>query len=173
MRAVSTWPKTQGGTLETVFVAHYAQFDRGFIEAAIGGPTSLRWLCTWRLARHLFPEAPSCGNEVLRYWLYPDLELEGLPHRAEHDIAVTSLLLEHMIPIAVAKGIDSPYALIDYAESPVLLTGVLGFGKHHDKTWQQVREIDSGYLHWMRREGVEAWDLDQWHTVNALLGYLV
>jgi hypothetical protein len=64
--------------------------------------------------------------------------------------------------------------LIAFAQSPVVLNGKLGFGKHFDKTWAEV-PID--YLQWMirenevslRRDGKDAWDRDTLFTIDRLL----
>ena len=45
------------------FAAHRAAFDRAFTRSR------RPWICTFRLARHLWPEAPSHANQVLRYYL--------------------------------------------------------------------------------------------------------
>lgn len=50
-------------------VAHNAAFDRPFLP-----PTDKPWICTLRLARHMWPEAPGHSNQVLRYWLGLDVD---------------------------------------------------------------------------------------------------
>lgn len=168
----------------TVYVAHNAPFDRGFLEAA-GFPTDVRWLDTYRLAMHLWPEAPSYKNEVLRYWLGFDVVpwAEQLAfdkgksvqtHSAWHDVQVTALVLQNLLKHCTKyHDIDE---LIAFANGAVVLKGVLGFGKHFDKTWAQVLDADPGYLEWMvRQEGREpgSWDPDKVHTATWLLGRLI
>jgi len=164
---------------KTVYVAHNAPFDRAFLEAA-GFPTGQRWLCTMRLAMHLWPEAPSFKNEVLRYWLgYDYLPWQGgtagqfasAPHRAGHDAAVTALVLRELLKHCVSHHeIDE---LIAFADSPVVLQGKLGFGKHHDKTWAEVAQVDGGYLDWMLRQPAGDWSADRIHTAKHLRGKLL
>lgn len=98
-----------------IIVAHNAPFDRGFLPSlhttrgwpreasATSSVADQPWLCTSRLAKHLYPDAPSHGNQVLRYWLpEPILEgdpaLRGLnPHRALADVIITASNLRHML----------------------------------------------------------------------------
>lgn len=161
-----------------VCVAHNAPFDRGFLEAA-GFPQWPRWLCTYRLAMHLWAEAPAFGNEVLRYWLgldekdlylrHPDHDLPA--HRAGHDARVTGTILAELLKhCSMTHDVDE---LIEYANSPVVLKGLMGFGKHHDWTWAECADKDPGYLDWILGGDPEAWDRDKWHTAMSLRGRLV
>ena len=83
-------------------VAHNASFDLGFLPALAHLPS----LCTLRLARHCFPEAPNHKNQTLRHYLGVDEDLrchpelvEGLQpegwmaHRALGDALVTAVIL--------------------------------------------------------------------------------
>lgn len=149
-----------------LYAAHNAEFDRAFARD-YGVPKP--WLCTYRLARHRLPDASSHKNQVLRYEL-GFIDVEGDAHRAGHDAKVTALILCHMLNgLAEEHTVESIVAL---AESPVVLTGKVGFGKHFDKLW---KEVPKDYLQWMRRQGEKndknpnGFDRDQWHTVNALL----
>lgn len=82
-----------------VYVAHSADYDK----AVLG--IDATWICTHRLAKHLWPEAGGHGNQYLRYWLKlaVDLPLGSQSHRAAADVAVTRALLAHALPLAVAK----------------------------------------------------------------------
>jgi exodeoxyribonuclease X len=166
----------------TVFVAHNAKYDRPILERE-GLPAGEAWLCTYRLAMHVWPEAPSYKNEVLRYWLGFD-ELprhtrigQSVPHRAAHDSAVTALLLrEALTRIMVDRKLCDVEALIKWAESPVVLKGNLGFGKYFDKTWAHVAQMDASYFDWMiKQEDREpgSWDMDKIHTARHYRGRLV
>jgi exodeoxyribonuclease X len=162
------------GAHDVVWVAHNAAFDRAMLEAAGMAPGG-RWLCTWRLARHVWPLAPSFRNEALRYWLgYDELPWGsgGQTHRAAHDAAVTALLLRRALAevegaMIVKNDVD---ALITWSEEPVLLRGALGFGKHAAKTWDAV---DVDYLRWMlgeERKKPGTWDKDRLHTARHYSG---
>lgn len=167
-----------GAGPKVVMCAHNAEFDRAFVR------DNEPWLCTMRLAKHLFRDAPGHKNEELRYFLgYEKLEVwddvlnrPAPTHRAVHDAYVTAIILKHMIDLVEPLLTDAATigTLIDFAEAPVVLTGVVGFGKHHDVKWS---DVDRGYLQWMvgenekslRQKGEPAWDRDRMHTVNYYL----
>jgi DNA polymerase III epsilon subunit-like protein len=72
-------------------VAHSAHFDLSFL-----GPTvATRALCTMRLARAVFPEAPNHKNQTLRDFLAIDTAVKGRleAHRALDDAIVTAHIL--------------------------------------------------------------------------------
>lgn len=168
-----------------VYVAHNAKYDRPIFERE-GLPRGARWLCTHRLAMHVWPDAPSYKNEVLRYWLghdrLPGIVVNGAAktHRAAHDSAVTALILREAIKKLVYHSgvleLTDVDVLIKWAESAVVLKGTLGFGKYFDKTWAEVAAHDSGYFDWMikgedREPG--SWDMDKIHTARHYRGRLV
>lgn len=170
-----------------VFVAHNVKYDRPILERE-GLPRGARWLCTHRLAMHVWPDAPSYKNEVLRYWLgFDELpwsrrlrDLVGdraaTTHRAAHDAGVTALLLREAIARLNTMQYDDVDALIAWAESAVVLKGQIGFGKHFDKTWAEVAQLDAGYFDWMiKQEDREpgSWDMDKIHTARHYRGRLV
>lgn len=143
-----------------VHAAHNAAYD----AAVIGHLTETRgeWLCTYRLARHLLPDAPGHSNQVLRYWLGLDVpHAAGKPaHRALADAHVTAALLAHLLTLE--HGCETVEELIALANSPVELRTV-GFGKHAGKSWDDVPE---DYLRWMLRKDFDA---DTEHTARTQL----
>lgn len=167
-----------------VFVAHNAPFDRGFLEAS-GFPAGARWLDTYRLAMHVWPDAPSYKNEVLRYWLGHDKLTFGVDHdrrrsgahTAAHDAGVTALVLREafarLVDHSKALELTDVDVLIAWADSPVVLKGLMGFGKHHDWTWEQCAERDLGYLEWIVRGNEADWDRDKYHTARHYTGRLL
>jgi exodeoxyribonuclease X len=149
-----------------LFCAHNAEFDGAFAKTA---GHDARWLCTYRLALHRIPDAPSYKNQVLRYYLGFH-SIGGDAHRAGHDAAVTARILCHILNGSKFEHtIDS---IIAYAKTPVYLRGTMGFGKHKDKTWS---ECPLQYLQWMRKQGEQSegnpdgWNRDQWFTLNKVL----
>ena len=63
---------------DALVVSHGTEFDSALLGTELGQHIPAEeWLCTYRLARHLYPLAPAFGNDVLRYWLkaHPDLPL--------------------------------------------------------------------------------------------------
>lgn len=127
------------------YVAHNAPFDMKFLPE-LCGEGSL-WIDTCQCARHLIPDAPGYGNQVLRYYLglEPDPKLtRGLAaHRALYDTAVTAKLLIHLLTLA------PPEELHRLSTTPVLQT-ICKFGKAHSgKPWS---EVPKSYLRWMLQE---------------------
>jgi DNA polymerase-3 subunit epsilon len=88
-----------GGTV----VAHNASFDLSFLPLLAPLPS----LCTLRLARRRFPDAPNHRNQTLREFLHVDellREYGPLPaHRALADALVTAGILLRCLP-ALPKG---------------------------------------------------------------------
>ncbi|WAH39251.1 3'-5' exonuclease [Alicyclobacillus dauci] len=82
------WPTVMGYLEDAVIVAHNAQFDRAMIPE-----TGQPWVCSYRLARHLWPDAPAHSNQVLRYWMNLDIEAE-----AAHSAAGDTLVTAHVLP---------------------------------------------------------------------------
>lgn len=139
--AMNDIPKLFGQA--TIFVAHNALFDAGFLPCLSGR----KWLCTKRLAMHLYPDAPGHSNQVLRYWLGgAKLDLLGqAPHRALADCIVTRFNFGKMIETYLAAGHeDSAEALIAFAASPIKAKS-LWFGKHKGVP---IDQVPRDYIKW-------------------------
>ena len=117
-----------------VLAAHNAAFDSAFI------PTKNKWICTMRVAKHLWPDAPGYGNQVLRYWLELPVDSDCVPHRALGDAQVTAQLLR--LQLALVDG--SVDRLLELTETPALLKTV-PFGKHKGEAW---KDVPRDYLEW-------------------------
>jgi len=142
-----------------VLVAHNAQFDREFIGrlSDVFKDPNL-WVCTYRCALHLYPEAPAHSNQVLRYWLNVDVELPSdlYPHRALYDALVTEAILIRMLQ---THSLDD---LIALSSKPVVLRKVR-FGKHKGMLW---KDVPTDYLKWLLRQSDI--DSDVRHTAYTL-----
>lgn len=84
------WRRCVGATV----VAHNAAFDLAFLPAI----AHLRSMCTLRLARYCFPDAPNHKNQTLREYLKIDDDLRHVAHaltahRALSDALVTAAIL--------------------------------------------------------------------------------
>lgn len=121
-----------------VFAAHNATFERQMWPSS--GP-DLPWICTYKCALRMWPEAPSHSNQVLRYWfgLAQGDSRAKRPHRAGPDAYVTALILERMLET------QPPEQLIQWTSEPTRLVRV-GFGKHAGSRWSEVPE---DYLDWL------------------------
>lgn len=123
-------------------VAHNAKFERHFTPE-MGIP----WICTYKVARVVWPDAPGHSNQALRYWLELDVDpvRADPPHRALPDSYVTACLfirlLEHKTPAEMAK----------ITEYPALLK-MMNFGKYKKSgmTFEQCAKDDPSYLEWIR-----------------------
>jgi exodeoxyribonuclease X len=127
---------------DTYLVAHNADFDSKFL-AEIATP----WICTYRIAKHLWPDAPGHGNQVLRYWLgvKPDLSRapsvkQRAPHQALYDVATTTGILQKMLENY------TPDELYQITKGPNLLKKI-GFGKHKGAEFVNVPR---DYMAWLR-----------------------
>lgn len=121
---------------DIVCVAHKAAFDSSFLPQL----NQNIWIDTLRCAKHLFPDAPSFGNQVLRYFLNLRVSLpEGMaPHRAEYDAIVTYALMKRMLQ---ERSLEE---LVTLTKTPILLQKVQ-FGKHKGQQWSTVPH---SYLRW-------------------------
>lgn len=119
-----------------IYAAHNARFDRMFLP--FEGP----WVCTYKVALSLFPDAPAHSNQVLRYWLDlrdPPAEAGDLAHRALYDAWTTAFLFERFLEdLTVAQ-------MVKISANPALLPR-LGFGKH---AGIPLSEVPKDYLVWI------------------------
>lgn len=132
------WDAVYDGCAETdVLVAHNAKFEMHF-HAGDGRP----WIDTYKVARVVWPDAPTHSNQGLRYWL--DLAVDPAeatpPHRALPDAYVTA----HLFVRLLAE--KTPDEMILISKYPALLK-VMNFGKHRGTTFEAA-PID--YLEWIR-----------------------
>lgn len=146
--------------------AHNSEFDRGFLGGFF--PSDVPWLDTWRLAMHLWPDAPSYSNQTLRYWL--GLKVDAArdtngdaypPHRALYDATVTAHLLQRMLQTNLLAD------LLVLQGKPVLQR-TCRFGKHRGVAWS---DVPRDYLGWVLRQDNPPFDDDVRHTCSYWLGY--
>ncbi len=140
-----------------VLVAHNSAFEESFIPAAITAPVP--WICTYKAALRVWPEAPRHSNQVLRYWrgLDLDADLAMPPHRAAPDAYVTAMVL---IELLKSASVDE---MVAWTKEPKLLP-TIPFGKHRGLTWA---EAPLDYLQWVTRQS----DMDPdvvWNAQRAL-----
>lgn len=144
---------------DSFIVAHNAEFDSKFLPE-ITNP----WLCTYRAAKKMWPNAPGHSNQVLRYWLgiIPDLShaptvRARAPHQALYDVATTTGLLFKMLENR------SPAELYQLINTQVLLK-TIEFGKHKGLPFDQ---IPKDYLQWLRSQ--PKLDDDLKYTLDSIL----
>jgi exodeoxyribonuclease X len=127
----------------TILVAHNAAYEKDVIGE--GFPPVL-WLCTYKAALRIWPNAPAHKNEVLRYWLHlgDDRGRQGLqkPHSALHDAKVTWLILQELLKYTTLEE------MIKWTEEPAKLPK-MPMGKHYGQTWDT---IPGPYLTWITNQ---------------------
>jgi exodeoxyribonuclease X len=126
----------------TAFAAHSAKMERQWITDELTGGKP--WICTYKAALHLWPEAPSHSNQALRYWLRPpglSRDHAAVSHRAGPDAYVTAHILMAALDLVPLTQ------LIEWTMQPALLPRVT-FGVHRGKPWSSP-DVDSGLLHWV------------------------
>jgi exodeoxyribonuclease X len=139
----AVWPEFVASAVN-VFCAHSAKFERAFISDEMTGGKP--WICTWKCALRLFPQAPSHSNQALRYFLKPpglDRDKAALAHRAWPYAYITAHLLALMLE---RTGVDE---LVAWSAEPALLPRV-PFGKPPPSGARGLpwREADEGLLYW-------------------------
>jgi exodeoxyribonuclease X len=145
------------GAPTDVLVAHNCEFERKFITSAVTGATP--WICTYKVALHVWPDAPRHGNQVLRYWrgFVLDPALAMPPHRAGPDAWVTAHLLGELLK---ETTVDQ---MISWTNAPRHMP-VITFGKHRGLAWSAL-PID--YLQWMVQQATMDEDA-VWHAKQEL-----
>lgn len=122
----------------SAFAAHVAKFERAFFDL-----NEARWICTYKVALRLYPDAPSHSNQALRYLCGLELDPDAAmpPHRAGPDAFVTAHLLAHMLNDGRASIDD----MVRWSSGPALLSKVT-FGKHKGSKWE---DLPTDYLEWL------------------------
>lgn len=135
------------------FCAHNADFERAFYTGA-GVP----FICTYKVALRLWPDAPSHSLQALRYWLSLPVEPEyGLPaHRAGPDSYVGAALMARILNHEDCPSLD---AMVRWSNGPALLPRIT-FGKHKGEKWS---DLPTDYLEWI----VDKSEMDRDAKANA------
>ena len=110
------------------FAAHNAKFERQWLSDDVTGGKP--WVCTYKCALRMWPEAPAHNNQALRYWLKPegiDRQIAAVAHRAFPDAYVTAFILREML---AKESIDD---LVAWTQAPALLPKIR-FGKHAERS---------------------------------------
>lgn len=121
------------------FCAHNADFEREFF-----GGGGIPFICTYKVAVRLWPEAQSHSLQFLRYSLGLNIDQgAGLPaHRAGPDAYVGAALMARIIKHEEAPDLDT---MVRWSNGPALLSKI-AFGKHKGTLW---KDVDSGFLKWI------------------------
>ena len=113
---------TDGMTLSDIFVAHNADFERHFTPLP-----EYRFICTHKVAHHLYPDLKSHSNQA---------------HRAGPESHVTAHLLAHFQLTGVTIN-----EMLEITSRPIILR-TCPLNKYYGQPWENV---DEGYLEWILR----------------------
>ena len=145
------------GSHPDFWVAHNADFERLFL----GKHTeSQPWICTYKAALRVWPDAPAHNNQTLRYWLSIDLDADRAhpPHRALPDAYVTAFILVELLKVASVED------MVRWSNEPRLLPKCPIGAQWRGKSWSV---IEAGFLNWMLRQPDMDADL-KWNAQNEL-----
>lgn len=133
------------------YCAHNADYERQFFDQGVP------YICTYKVALRLWPEAPSHGLQFLRYHLNLPVvsTLAQPPHRAGPDAYLGATLM-----VAILEdGRASIEEMVRWSNGPALLPRVT-FGKHKGSKWE---DVPTDYLDWL----VNKSDMDRDVKANA------
>jgi len=137
----TTWAAIEGTPLP-ILVAHNAAYEKDVLRQF----TPVIWICTYKCALRVWPDAPAHKNEVLRYWLKlgDNLGRRGsqAAHSALHDCKVTYLILQKLLEHATIEQ------LVEWTEQPAQLPK-MPLGKHFGQKWDT---IPAPYLDWIVKQ---------------------
>lgn len=159
-----------GGELcppDVVMVAHNAEYEQTILTGSIF--EQCRWVCTFKCALVIWPDAPSHSNEALRYWLGMGAGRRSVQasHSALHDAKVTAGIFNQLYGqfakrLADAGEISSSYeALLDPLVQNTIINEMVRvskeiavlptcpIGKERGKKWT---DVDSGFLGWCLKQ---------------------
>lgn len=134
--------------------AHNVDFEKNFIGAGtLPNGEERKWVCTYKTALRLWPDAPGHKLIELRYFFDLDRsddfdpKLADPPHRAPSDAYVCAHLLRRILqePKVTIEQ------LVRWSSGPALLY-MCFMKKHKGKPWHQVAQDDRPYLEWIYDE---------------------
>lgn len=127
------------------YVAHNAPYDRGILGYVDGKYLDpAKWLDTCQIARHLWPDAESFGNQYLRYYLGLEVTPPShlFPHRALYDVFVTGAILLEQLKLRTVPQLQK------LSVEPALMK-ICHMKKHKGMLWKNVPK---DYLNWVVKQ---------------------
>lgn len=154
---ITSFDKSPDGKI--IYVAHNSRFEQAFLSKFLSGDEV--WICTYKAARRVWPDAPTFTNQGLRYFLELPIDRDiGPAHRALPDCYVTAALF---IKLMKHCSVDD---MIKWTKLPIL-EKICKFGKHYDTPWN---EIPKDYLRWIVKNG--SFDENVDYTARVNLGLI-
>lgn len=134
-------------------IGHNIDFD----WRVLGEPSCKR-ICTLALSRHLFPELDSHTQSAMLYYFFGSQATSMVreAHSAAVDTKNCLVLFRSLLQVCQQRELlrlrksdgtiwwEAIYQLSEAARVPLKLT----FGKHKNKTYEEVAKTDPGYFHW-------------------------
>ena len=125
-------------------IAHNASYEQGILaKTDFGAP--VQWVCTYKCALTVWPDAPGFSNECLRYWLrLPErgrAHMQGT-HTALHDCNVT---LGIFYSLCALRTIEE---MVTISSKPAQYPRIM-FGKYRNSPWASV---PADYLKWILKQ---------------------
>jgi len=136
-----------------VFAAHNAKFDQRLLGF------DAYWVCTYKCALHIWPDAPNHKNQTLRYWLdlaSPPASAGLMAHRALYDAWTTAHIFVRLTEEMTIND------MVQISNRPAILPRFY-FGKHAN---EPLSEVPKSYLSWMITQD---FDEDILHTAKHYL----
>jgi DNA polymerase-3 subunit epsilon/exodeoxyribonuclease X len=145
-------------TQDNYMIIHNAPFDLKMLEKE-GFEIEMKVIDTLRVAKHVYEDEEAHRLQYFRYkmGLYKyekeeadKLGIEVKAHDAIGDVLVLKLFLSKLKESVMQKyPSENPVEkMVDLTNTPILIK-TFRFGKHKDKTLQEVAQSDAGYLRWM------------------------
>jgi exodeoxyribonuclease X len=141
-----------------IYAAHHAAFEGQWLTETMrqGAP----FICTYKAALRVWPDAPNHKNQTLRYWRNIQLERELCEpvHRALPDAYVTANVLVDLVAAGAAFE-----DMIAWTKEPALLP-TCPIGDYRGKKWP---EVEYGFLSWIINKPVDDPDI-VWNAKREL-----
>lgn len=120
------------------FAAHNADYERQFFN------TNVPFICTYKVALRLWPEAESHSLQFLRYHLALKANeiAASPPHRAGPDAYLCAILMERILQSDAAPSFED---MVRWSNGHALLPRCPLF-KHKGKEW---KDVPTDYLDWV------------------------
>jgi len=140
----------------TCWSAHNLAFDEKFF------PPELPAFCTYKAALRAWPDAPSHGLSVLRYWLEENGRLAGFnyAHASTHRAGPDAYVCAWLVRCLLEDG-HTGKTLLQWSKEPPLFPRC-PIGKYKNQTWS---DCDTGWLQWLAFKS----DMDENLKHNARL----
>ena len=132
-----------------LLVTHHAEFKAGFLPGLAGAltPDDVRWTCTRRLAKHLWPGARDFSLLALcRACGLQEHAAGHDAHRPAFDAAGCAVLLAAQCRALTEAGHDVTPALLREWSATVPVEARVPFGRYRGRYWH---EVPRDYLAWL------------------------